>query len=70
MIIAALVLLLNTVTPAANPPAAADTTETARAGESRSRSESASSLTSTRTRAEVRAEAIEAVRAANDPSQR
>jgi hypothetical protein len=66
MIIAALVLLLNMVTPSANPPAAAGTTEPARAGESHSRSESASSLTSTRTRAEVRAEAIEAVRAGRD----
>lgn len=69
MIIAALFLLLNTATTAANPPApAADAPVAASAGES-PRTESALPLTSTRSRAEVRAEAIEAARAARKTHQ-
>jgi hypothetical protein len=69
MIIAALVLLLSTANTTANPPAvAAATPVVTNAGES-PRSESASPFISTRTRAEMRAEAIEAARAAREPGQ-
>lgn len=68
MIIAALLFLLNTATTATTPPApTADAPLAASAGEG-PRTESALPLTSTRTRAEVRAEAIEAARAARETS--